>query len=109
MSPWGLVAGMAAITFGLRLSIIGLPGRFGLPPLVRRALRFVPPAVFSAIIAPDVLVPDGTLAVSLGNARLAAAVCAALVAWRTRNVLATIATGMATLWLLQALLARGGP
>ena len=43
---------------------------------------------------------------SLGpqNLRLLAGTLAALVAWRTRNVLATIAAGMGALWILGALL-----
>jgi len=41
-----------ALTFGMRLSFIYLFGRFEIPATVKQALRFVPPAVLSAIIAP---------------------------------------------------------
>ncbi len=91
---WALIAGMALMTFGLRLSVIGLLGRVRLPQIVLRALRFVPPAVLSAIILPEVLRPGGTFDLSLSNARLPAGLLAALVAWRTRNVLLTIGAGM---------------
>jgi branched-subunit amino acid transport protein len=37
-------------------------------------------------------------AFSLGNYRMWAGVVAAVVAWRSRNVLFTIAAGMGTLW-----------
>lgn len=98
---WAVIAGMALITYGLRLSIIALLGWLRMPRIVLHALRFVPPAVLSAIILPEVLRPGGTLSLSLGNARLPAALLAAVVAWRTRNVLLTIGAGMAALWLLQ--------
>jgi branched-subunit amino acid transport protein len=67
-------------------------------------LRFVPPAVLSAIILPDLLRPDGVWALSFGNVRLLAGILAALVAWRTKNALLTIGVGMAAFWILGAVL-----
>ncbi len=105
---WAVIASMALITYGLRLSVIALLARLRMPRIALRALRFVPPAVLSAIILPEVLRPGGTLNLSLGNARLPAALLAAVVAWRTRNVLLTIGAGMAALWLIQLLVTRVG-
>jgi branched-subunit amino acid transport protein len=93
--------GMGAITFAIRLSFILLWGKFTLPPALQRSLRFVPPAVLSAIIFPEILRHDGALNLSLGNARLLAGLAAALVAWRTKSAVLTIAAGMAALWGLQ--------
>lgn len=95
------IAGL--LTFGIRLSFIALLGKVELPPVLTRALRFVPPAVLSAIILPEVLVRDGALDLRTGNVRIVAGVLAAVVAWRTRNVVLTIAVGMAVLWTAQAL------
>jgi branched-subunit amino acid transport protein len=66
-------------------------------------LRFVPPAVLTAIIFPELLLPNGTLDISLGNERLLAGLIAALVAWRSGNIVATIIAGMAALLIIQAL------
>lgn len=96
------VAGL--LTFLTRLSFIALLGRFELPPLAARALRFVPPAVLSAIILPELVLRGGELQLGWRNARLLAGLAAALVAWWSRNVFLTIAVGMAALWGLQALL-----
>jgi branched-subunit amino acid transport protein len=74
-----------------------------IPTRLKQALRFVPPAVLSAIIFPELLQPGGRLDVSLGNERLVAGLLAMVVAWRTKNVLWTIIVGMAALWLLQTL------
>ncbi len=101
---WLTVLGMGAITYAIRLVFIALEGRLALPELVRRGLRYVPPAVLSAIIFPELFRPAGSLDLSLGNVRLLAGLLAAVVAWRTRNVLWTLAAGMAALWLLGALL-----
>jgi branched-subunit amino acid transport protein len=96
------VAGL--VTFATRLSFIALLGRVEVPPLLTRALRFVPAAVLSAIIVPELAVRDGVPDLSAGNPRLLAGLLAAAVAWRTRSVVVTIAAGMAALWALQALL-----
>lgn len=94
------------LTFATRLSFIALLGRVETPDLLRRALRYVPPAVLSAIILPEMVVRQGTVDVSLHNLRLLAGLAASAVAIRTRNVFLTIAVGMAALWILQALAAR---
>lgn len=98
---WLIIVGMGAITYAMRLSFILLPGHLRLPAILRRSLRFVPPAVFSALILPAVLRPAGPLEISQSNFRLLAAAVAAIVAWRTKNTVLTIAAGMAALWILQ--------
>jgi len=106
MNLWITILGMGIVTFAIRLSFITLMGRIEAPLLVQRALRFVPPAVLSAIIFPELLMRNGRLDVSFGNLRLLAGALAALVAWRTKNVLLTIGVGMAALWILQAFMLR---
>lgn len=101
---WLAILGMGVLTYGIRLSLILLADRVQLSGNIRQALRFVPPAVLSAIIAPEMLMPNGMLDVSLGNGRLLAGLVAILVAWKTKNVLLTIIVGMLVLWLLQAFL-----
>jgi branched-subunit amino acid transport protein len=96
-----LLAGI--LTFAIRLSFILLFGRMEIPPLLRRALRFVPPAVLTAIVFPELLVRDGSLALYPGNARLLAGILAAAVAWRTKNISLTIVVGMMALFVFQML------
>jgi len=93
-SIWLVIAGMALVTFGVRYPPLALAGRFDLPDPVIRALRYVPPAVLTAIVVPGVLMPQGELALRLDNAYLVAGIIAALVGWRTRNLLLTIMIGM---------------
>lgn len=101
MNVWAIIIVIGVLTVVIRASFILLWGRMDVPKGLQRALRFVPSAVLSAIIAPELLIRDGSLALSLGNARLIAGLLAILVAWRTRNVLLTIAVGMLALWGLQ--------
>jgi branched-subunit amino acid transport protein len=99
---WLTIAGVAAVTFALRISFIALLVRIEIPPFLERALRYVPAAVLTAIVIPLLLYVDGSLELSLGNDRLVAGVIAALICWRTRSVPLTLVGGMATLWTLQA-------
>jgi branched-subunit amino acid transport protein len=87
-------------TYLMRLSFIALSGRYELPPLVQRALRYVPPSVLTALIVPDLVGQGGAVSLSLGSARLVAGVVAIVVAWRSRNVFLTLIAGMVVLWLL---------
>jgi len=104
MNVWLLLICMGLVTYAIRLSMIVLIGRVNLPPVIQWALCLVPPAVLSAIIFPELLMPGGTLDLSFGNLRLLAGVLAAAVAWRTKNALLTIGVGMVALWVMQAVI-----
>jgi len=91
------------LTFGMRFIFIYLLGRFDVPEMMRRALRFVPPAVLSAIVVPELVIQSGQMNLSLMNFRLLAGAVAVLVAWRTKNTLLTILGGMVVLVLLELL------
>ena len=94
MSFWPICAGMVAVTFGSRLA--GLLVRMRLPPFWLRFLHFVPIAVFAALVAPSLEGSRGE-----GGIRVTAAALAGVVAWRTHNLAATIAVGLAAFWLLR--------
>jgi len=101
MSLWLVVIVAGIVTFLIRLSFISLLANREMPAQAQRALSFVPPAVMSAIVFPELLVRDGHLAMSLENHRLIAGVVAILIAWRFKKIMPTIVAGMAALWLLQ--------
>jgi branched-subunit amino acid transport protein len=101
LTLWLTIVGAGAVTFALRLSFIAMLERMEMPLLLRRALRFVPAAVMTAVVIPLLFYSNGALEVSLGNERLLAGLVAALIAWRTRSVLFTLSGGMVALWTLQ--------
>jgi len=92
-----LIFGLALTSFIPRASFILLFARWPAPALLRRALRYVPAAVFSAILVPGFVLSAGAVHIGLDNPRLLAGILAGLVAWRTRNTLVTIVTGMLAL------------
>lgn len=101
MNLWVAIFGMGIITYAIRLVPIWLLERVTIGDSWRQALRYVPAAVLSAIILPEVVMPGGVLDLTLGNARLIAGLLAILIAWRTKNILWTLAVGMILLWVLQ--------
>jgi branched-subunit amino acid transport protein len=104
MITWLLILAIGAATFGIRLSFVTFFGKREMPAFILRVLRFVPVAVLSTIIWPQLFLAHNTLDLSFGNPRWLAGLLAGLVAWRTHNVLLTIAVGMAMLWVLQWML-----
>ena len=103
MTIWLAIIGMGVITYSIRIVLFLLLEKVQLKQQWQQALRYVPTAVLTAILIPELLLPGGSLDLSLGNVRLLAGIGAAIVAWRTHNVLWTIVVGMGVLWLLQAL------
>lgn len=104
MTVWAILGGMAVVTYLLRASFLLLPPGFETPPLLRRALRYVPAAVLTAIWAPELLLHDQVLYLSPHNERLLAGAIAIAVAWRWRLASLTIAAGLAALHLFDRLL-----
>jgi branched-subunit amino acid transport protein len=99
MTVWLAMLGMGVVTFALRAAFLVLPEKIKLPPLLRRALPFVPASVLTAVWAPELLLQKGVLFLSLNNERLLAGLVAIAVSWRWRLTFATIASGLLALHL----------
>jgi branched-subunit amino acid transport protein len=90
MTLWWTLLGMALVTMAARASFLVLPPGIETPPLLRRALRYVPAAVLTAIWAPEVVVDAE---------HLAAGAVAIAAAWRWQKTFATIVAGLLALHL----------
>lgn len=103
MQEFLLILGMMLVTFAARYPVMVIVGRIQLPDRVFRALRFVPVAVLTAIIVPELFVRDDQLSITLGNAYLVGGIVAVFVSWKFRNLLLTIIVGMTTFFLWRAI------
>lgn len=97
---WVVIFAVGALNYLARLSFIALFARRTMPPLLARALRYVPAAMLTALILPMVVDWKGA-ATDFTTPRVYAALIAAGVAYFTRSTLATLGLGMGALWLLQ--------
>lgn len=97
MSIWLLVLGMALISLGTRLPVFLLGARIRFPPIVERALAYVPVAVLTAITVSTVAAPPGEVTgLDWRNPFLLPALVTFVVSWSGRSLLTTICVGMAT-------------
>ncbi|MBM3345577.1 MAG: AzlD domain-containing protein [Betaproteobacteria bacterium] len=103
LDAWILIAIMTVVSFLPRAVFLLFAPDLALPEPVKRALRYVPAAVFPALIMPAVLITDGRIDFSADNARLAAAAVAALVAVRRGNTFIVVLAGMVTLHAMKTL------
>lgn len=101
MNIWIVMLLGGLITFGMRFSLIYAFGRLHITETMRKALHYVPPAVLSAIVFPELFLRSGELDLSLDNHRLVAGLLAMIVAWVSKNTLITILAGMVVLFLVQ--------
>ena len=96
-SVWLVIFALAIGSFLIRFSFLGLIGDRPMPEWVLRHLRYTPVAVLPGLVAPLVLWPAATGG-SPDPARLSAALVTLLVGYFSRNVLAAILSGAATLY-----------
>ncbi len=96
-----MLAGMAAVTFLIRYILLAVADRFSMPPLLERALYYVPPAVLTAILLPAVLLPQGYWDLSLNNAYIFGALAAVAggVIMRRHTLMASIGWGLAVFFV----------
>ncbi|MCK0126169.1 AzlD domain-containing protein [Gelidibacter sp. F2691] len=100
---WFVIFAMAIGSFLIRFSFLGLIGDRPMPEWLLRHLRYTPVAVLPGLVAPLVLWPAATGGIP-DPARLAAALVTLAVGYFSKNVLAAILSGAATLYGLLFLL-----
>lgn len=89
------IAGLSIVTLVARAFFM-LPDReVPMPDWLRRGLKYAPLAALAAVVAPEVLMNQGTLISTLQDARLPAVLCAAAFYFWRRGILGTILVGMA--------------
>ncbi len=93
-----LGAGMA--TYLTRFPLMILSGKREIPSWLVKLMNFIAPAVLTALIVPVILIKQGQLDVSLSNEYIIAAIITAGVAFFSKNMLASVITGICTVGLL---------
>lgn len=100
---WTVVVGLGLATYLIRFSFLGILGNHPLPLWLVRGLRYTAVAVLPALVAPAVLWPPAT-----GGApdpvRLATVAVTVLAGIFSRNMIAAIAAGGLTFYLLPQIL-----
>ena len=97
-----IIAGM--LTYITRMTMITLVDRRVLSTKLKQVLGFVPAAVFPAIIFPAIFFNDYGNLIELTNPKIYGAIVAIVVGYLSRNIIATIFSGLISYWIIIFLL-----
>ena len=97
-----IVAGI--LTYITRMTMITLVDRRVLGPKLKQVLGYVPSAVFPAIIFPAIFYNDYGNLIELTDPKIYGAIVAIIVGYLSRNIIATIFSGLISYWIIIFLL-----
>ena len=100
MSNWVLIIYCGLITFLTRFSMIALLKKEMFNDRIREILSFVPSAIFPAIIFPAIFLDSSGLIQFENNPKILASIIAVIIGVFSKNIIATIVTGLAAYWFL---------
>ena len=100
MNDWALIIYCGIITYLTRFSMIAILKKEMFNDRVREVLSYVPSAIFPAIIFPAIFLDDlGTFQFE-DNPKILAAAIAMIIGILSRNIIATIISGLTSYWFI---------
>ena len=93
-----IIAGI--ITYFTRMTMVALVDRDLLGERVKAVLAYVPSAVFPAIIFPGIFINDFGTFIEMNDPKIFGALVAVIVGYFSKNVIATIFSGLLSYWLI---------
>ena len=93
-----IVAGI--LTYFTRMTMVALVSRDMLGDKIKAVLAYVPSAVFPAIIFPGIFINDYDQFIEMDDPKIFAAIVAVIVGYFSRNIIATILSGLISYWFL---------
>ena len=93
-----IVAGI--LTYLTRMTMVALVSRDMLGDKIKAVLAYVPSAVFPAIIFPGIFINDYETFIEMNDPKIFAAIIAIVVGYFSKNVIATILSGLISYWII---------
>tara|TARA_Y100000590_G_scaffold16445_1_gene19816 strand:+ start:1611 stop:1919 length:309 start_codon:yes stop_codon:yes gene_type:complete len=93
-----IIAGI--LTYFTRMTMIALISRDMLGDRIKAVLAYVPSAVFPAIIFPAIFINDYGNFIDMNDPKIFGAIVAIVVGYFSRNVIATILSGLISYWII---------
>ena len=100
MSNLSLIVYCGLITFLTRFTMIALIKKEMFNDRIREVLSYVPSAIFPAIIFPAIFLDDYGFIQLENNPKILASIIAMTIGILSRNILATIFSGLASYWTI---------
>ena len=96
--------GMGAVTYAPRVLPLLLFAGKEMPNWLKEALKFVPVAMLSALVAKDVFFKDDTLFMSLSNPKILAFILVAIVAAKFKSIPISLVVGVGSIFIFSTIL-----
>ena len=93
-----IVAGI--LTYITRMTMVTLVDRKVLSTKLKQVLGYVPAAVFPAIIFPAIFFNDYGNLIEITDPKIYGAIVAIVVGYLSRNIIATIFSGLISYWII---------
>mgnify|MGYP005636387125 FL=1 len=100
MVEWSLIIYCGIITFFSRYLMIAILKKEMFTDRIRDVLSYVPSAIFPAIIFPAIFLDVNGDILTENNPKIFAAIIAMIIGLLSKNVLATIFSGLISYWFL---------
>ena len=100
MSNWALILYCGLITYLTRFSMIALIKKEMFNDRIRQVLSYVPSAIFPAIIFPAIFFDSSGFILIEDNPKIIAAIIATIIGIFSRNIIATIFSGLISYWFI---------
>ncbi len=97
---WISISIAGVLTYLTRMTMVALVRRDMLGDKLKDVLSYVPSAVFPAIIFPAVFFNENGTFVEISDPKIFASIIAIVVGYFSRNVIATISSGLISYWII---------
>ena len=97
---WMSITIAGLLTYFTRMTMIALVKRDLLGEKIKAVLSYVPSAVFPAIIFPAIFINDYGSYIEMNDPKIFGALVAIIVGYFSRNVIATIFSGLLSYWII---------
>ena len=97
---WFSIIVSGIVTYFSRMAMVALIDKEMLGAKIKEVLNYVPAAVFPAIIFPGVFFNDFGTLVEITDPKIYGAIVALFVGFYSRNVIATIISGLLSYWFI---------
>ena len=97
---WASVIIAGILTYLTRMTMVALVNKDVLNSKIKQVLGYVPSAVFPAIIFPAIFFNDYGNLIELSDPKIYGAIIAIAVGYLSRNIIATIFSGLISYWII---------
>ena len=97
---WLSITIAGILTYFTRMTMIALVKRDLLGEKIKAVLTYVPSAVFPAIIFPAIFINDYGAYIEMNDPKIFGALVAIIVGYFSKNVIATIFSGLLSYWII---------